>query len=308
MNIGIIGAGGVGGYLGGMLAQAGHRVILIARGAHLEAIKRDGLNVIHRKGEFTVSIEAKDNGNGVEVMDLVLFTVKTYDTNEAVRKIGSMVGNQTCVVTLQNGVENHDIIARSIGEKFVIPGSIYVETRIVLPGVIKQSGEVVRVVLGELDGSITDRVMNIQLTIERSGIQCDISSDIRKSLWTKFLFIASLAGVTAACRERIGILIDRPEYEQLLAGTMKEIELVARAKGINLDGDVVSKALDYVKTSAKDIVASMHTDLELGRRLELESLTGVVVRLAKEEGLHIPLNNLLYLILRPHVGGTTKNI
>jgi 2-dehydropantoate 2-reductase len=308
VKIGIIGAGGVGGYLGGMLAQAGHRVILIARGSHLEAIKRYGLHVIHGKGEFTVSIEAKCNGNGVEVMDLVLFTVKTYDTNEAIREIGSMVGNQTCVVTLQNGVENHDIIARSIGEQFVIPGSIYVETRIDSPGVIKQSGEVVRVVLGELDGSITDRVTNIQLAIEQSGIQCDISSNILKSLWTKFLFIASLAGVTASCRERIGILIDRPEYEQLLAETMKEIESVARAKGINLDGDVVSKALDYVKTSAKDIVASMHTDLDLGRRLELESLTGVVVRLAKEEGLNIPLNNLLYLILRPHVGGATKNI
>ena len=303
MNIGIIGAGGVGGYLGGMLAQAGHSVTLIARGAHLEAINSYGLKVIHRKGEFIVLVDAKDDSDGVGVMDLVFFTVKTYDTNQALEQIGPMVGNETCVVTLQNGVDNHEIISESIGNDFVLPGSIYIETRIDSPGVIKQSGEVVRDVLGEPNGTITDRLRNIQIVIEQSGIQCDISSDIQKSLWTKFLFIASLAGVTAACRERIGILIDQVEYERLLFGVMKEIELVARAKGVGLDANVVSNALDYVKTSAKDIVASMHTDLELGRRLELESLTGVVVRIAKEKGLKTPLNELLYLILKPHSAG-----
>ena len=303
MNIGIIGAGGVGGYLGGMLAQAGHSVTLIARGAHLEAINSYGLKVIHRKGEFIVLVDAKDDSDGVGVMDLVFFTVKTYDTNQALEQIGPMVGNETCVVTLQNGVDNHEIISESIGNDFVLPGSIYIETRIDSPGVIKQSGEVVRVVLGEPNGTITDRLRNIQIVIEQSGIQCDISSDIQKSLWTKFLFIASLAGVTAACRERIGKLIDQVEYERLLFGVMKEIELVARAKGVCLDANVVSNALDYVKTSAKDIVASMHTDLELGRRLELESLTGVVVRIAKEKGLKTPLNELLYLILKPHSAG-----
>ncbi len=303
MNIGIIGAGGVGGYLGGMLAQAGHSVTLIARGAHLEAINSYGLKVIHRKGEFIVLVDAKDDSDGVGVMDLVFFTVKTYDTNQALEQIGPMVGNETCVVTLQNGVDNHEIISESIGNDFVLPGSIYIETRIDSPGVIKQSGEVVRVVLGEPNGTITDRLRNIQIVIEQSGIQCDISSDIEKSLWTKFLFIASLAGVTAACRERIGKLIDQVEYERLLFGVMKEIELVARAKGVGLDANVVSNALDYVKTSAKDIVASMHTDLELERRLELESLTGVVVRIAKEKGLKTPLNELLYLILKPHSAG-----
>ena len=303
MNIVIIGAGGVGGYLGGMLAQAGHSVTLIARGAHLEAINSYGLKVIHRKGEFIVLVDAKDDSDGVGVMDLVFFTVKTYDTNQALEQIGPMVGNETCVVTLQNGVDNHEIISESIGNDFVLPGSIYIETRIDSPGVIKQSGEVVRVVLGEPNGTITDRLRNIQIVIEQSGIQCDISSDIQKSLWTKFLFIASLAGVTAACRERIGKLIDQVEYERLLFGVMKEIELVARAKGVGLDANVVSNALDYVKTSAKDIVASMHTDLELGRRLELESLTGVVVRIAKEKGLKTPLNELLYLILKPHSAG-----
>lgn len=303
MNIGIIGAGGVGGYLGGMLAQAGHSVTLIARGAHLEAINSYGLKVIHRKGEFIVLVDAKDDSDGVGVMDLVFFTVKTYDTNQALEQIGPMVGNETCVVTLQNGVDNHEIISESIGNDFVLPGSIYIETRIDSPGVIKQSGEVVRVVLGEPNGTITDRLRNIQIVIEQSGIQCDISSDIQKSLWTKFLFIASLAGVTAACRERIGKLIDQVEYERLLFGVMKEIELVARAKGVGLDANVVSNALDYVKTSAKDIVASMHTDLELERRLELESLTGVVVRIAKEKGLKTPLNELLYLILKPHSAG-----
>lgn len=304
MNIGIIGAGGVGGYLGGMLAKAGHSVTLIARGAHLEAINRYGLKVIHQKGEFIVLVDAKDDSDGVGVMDLVFFTVKTYDTNQALEQIGSMVGQKTCVVTLQNGVDNHEIISKSVGNNFVLPGSIYIETRIDSPGVIRQSGEVVRVVLGEPNGAITDRLKNIQISLQQSGIQCDISSDIEKSLWTKFLFIASLAGVTAACRERIGKLIDHVEYEQLLFGVMKEIELVARAKGVALDGDVVPKALDYVKTSAKDIVASMHIDLELGRRLELESLTGVVVRIAKEKGLNTPLNELLYLILKPHSGST----
>ena len=191
MNIVIIGAGGVGGYLGGMLAQAGHSVTLIARGAHLEAINSYGLKVIHRKGEFIVLVDAKDDSDGVGVMDLVFFTVKTYDTNQALEQIGPMVGNETCVVTLQNGVDNHEIISESIGNDFVLPGSIYIETRIDSPGVIKQSGEVVRVVLGEPNGTITDRLRNIQIVIEQSGIQCDISSDIQKSLWTKFLFIAS---------------------------------------------------------------------------------------------------------------------
>ncbi|MBM3926404.1 MAG: 2-dehydropantoate 2-reductase [SAR202 cluster bacterium] len=303
MNITIIGAGGVGGYFGGILAKAGNNVTFIARGQHLDAIKRHGLRVKHHAGDFTVQVSATDNPVQATPSDLVLFTVKGYDTQSAVPVLKALVGKNTNVLTLQNGVESYQILGDAVGRARVLPGAAYIESRIDSPGVIQQTGPNCRIVFGEADGSRTPRAQSIHKAFLDAGIKCEISDDVMKVLWTKFVFIAPVAGLTTACRTRMLHLLDQPDYRDALVSAMREVEAVARAHNVRLDPDVVDKTMAYVTNAVKDLTASMHLDLDRGRRLELETLTGAVVRLGEAKGVPTPINKLLYLILKPHMNG-----
>jgi 2-dehydropantoate 2-reductase len=304
MDIGVVGAGGVGGFFGGLLAKAGNRVTFLARGRHLEAIRRDGLRVKHHQGEFTVPVAATDDPQEMGSVELVLFTVKSYDTESAIPAVRSVLKGNTSVLTLQNGVESHQVLGRTLGQGRVLPGAAYIESRIESPGVIQQTGDVVRIVLGEIDGTRSSRVLTLQKNIEGAGVSCEVSDDVLRALWTKFLFIASVAGLTSACRARLGVLLANPEYRELLLASMREVEAVGRAHGIKLAHDVVQRTMAYVEGAVKDIKASMHIDLERGRRLELEALNGAVVRLGGEVRVETPVNRFFYLALKPHVNGT----
>ena len=303
MKIAVMGSGGVGGYFGGMLARAGNAVTFIARGEHLRAIRKEGLRVVHNAGEFTVDASATDNAEGVGPVELVLFSVKAYDTDSALQIMSPLIGPDTTVLTLQNGVESHTAVAKAFGEIHALPGAAYVESRIDSPGVVVQTGGVARLVFGEASGAETDRVRRVRDALLSSGLNAEVSPDVLATLWSKFLFIAAVAGLTSACRKRIGDLLGEPGYRELLVKAMREIEAVGRAKGINLDDAVVEQTMEYVEGAVKDITASMHLDLERGRRLELEIFNGAVVRMGRETGVATPVNYMLYMVLKPHVNG-----
>ena len=305
MDIAVMGAGGVGGYFGGMLANAGHNVTFIARGDHLRTIKSSGLRVVHHGGEFTVAAKVTDAPETVGPVDLVLFCVKAYDTEPAIAALRPVVGPGTSVLTLQNGVDSYRVIGEALGKERALPGAAYVESRIDSPGVVVQTGEVARMVFGEVSGQETTRVRKIYSPLREAGINAEVSEDVLKTLWAKFLFITAVAGLTSACRTRLSSLMEEPQYRELLVAAMKEIESVGRGHGVNLDSDVVEQTMTYVEGAVKDITASMHLDLERGRRLELEIFNGAVVRLGAEVGVETPVNRLLYLILKPHIDGVT---
>ena len=306
MRIAVMGAGGIGGYFGGLLAHSGNEVTLIARGPHLEAIRANGLTVRGQREEFSLRVEATDDPTDVGPVELVLHTVKTYQNAGAVPSLRPMVSEDTTVLALQNGVEAHEELAQAVGSEAVLLGAAYIEAQIESPGVIRQRGEIMRIVFGEADGQRTPRAERILDTLQAVGIPTELSPDVEKVLWTKFLFISTLAGVTSAARAPLSLLLAHPESRETVLTAMREVEAVAGARGVNLDPDVVDTTLDYMETSAKDLHASMHTDLELGRPLELESLNGAVVRLGRQAGVPTPVNGLLYSILAVHKDGPSS--
>ncbi len=304
MRIAIVGAGAVGGYFGGLLARAGNEVTLLARGEHLDAIRRNGLEVRSNWGNFNVTVHAADNPAEVGPVDLVFLTVKTYQNAAAIPSMAPLVGSATSVITLQNGVEAYKEVGRSFGMERVLPGAAYIETHVAEPGVVEQVGEVVRIVFGEVDGSTTQRAQDIQETLRAADINSELADDVLKALWTKFVFIATLAGVTSTSRASMDPLLADPESRAMVLACLREIEAVGRAEGVGLDDDVVDKIMAYMESTAKDLHASMHTDLELGRPLELEALNGTVVRLGREHGVPTPVNDVLYSLLVVHKDGT----
>ena len=303
MKISVIGSGGVGGFFGGLLARSGHEVLFIARGEHLDAIRTNGLKLVRDNEEFVVYPDATNNPESNGFSDLVLFTVKTYDSKLAIDIIKDSIGEKTRILTLQNGVDSYRELERVFGPERVLTGAAYIESKIDAPGVIKQTGDIVRIVFGRTDGNLTREAKGIEEELNKAGIPAELSANVLETLWTKFIFIASVAGVSAACRTRLGVLMKIGGYRDLLIGTMKEIEIVAKRKGICLDNDIVERTTGYVTDAVKDITASMHLDLERGRKLELDALNGSVVRMGREVGIPTPLNETLYLVLKPFIKG-----
>ncbi len=306
MRIAVMGAGSVGGYLGGMLARGGHDVALIARGAHLAAIRERGLRVVRDGEEFTVNCAPTDNPVEIGPVELVLLTVKTYQNDAAVPAMSPMVGPDTTVLCLQNGIDSYQAPAAAFGDGRVLPGAVYIEVGLPSPGVVRQAGDVVRVVFGELDGSESARGRTVRDALTASGVPAELSADIRAGLWTKFLFIATMAGVTAMARQTLAELMPRPEWREVVVDCLREIEAAGRAGGVNFPPDVHEITLAYIEDNLADLQASMHTDVMAGRPLELEALNGAVVRAGKTCGIPTPTNNVIYAMLKPLAGGATS--
>ena len=304
MRIAVVGAGAVGGYFGGLLARAGNQVTLIARGAHLEAIRAKGLQVQNHWGDFTVPVDATDNPADVGPVDLAFLTVKTYQNATVVPTLTPLLGEKTCIMTLQNGVDAYKDVGQVHGMDHVLPGAAYIETHLASPGVIKQVGEVVRIVFGEVDSGTTERAKNILETLQAANINAELATDVVKTLWTKFIFITTLAGITSSSRASMASLLADPTSKKMVVACLREIEAVGRASKVALDQDVVEKTMAYMESTAKDLHASMHTDLEMGRPLELEALNGAVVRIGREVGVQTPVNDVLYSLLVVHREGS----
>jgi len=300
MKIAIMGTGGVGGYYGGLLAQGGHDVTFIARGAHLKAIQENGLRVNSIHGDFHVKpAQATDDPAQIGPVDLVVFCTKTYTTDEAAEQIKPMVASETTVLPLQNGIDAADRIGAVLGMEHMIGGATWISSAVEAPGIIKQVSQFRRVVVGELDGQVTSRVKSIHKAFEETGTTAELSENILKILWTKFVFISTASSLGSLTRLPIGEYRSVPETRVMMTSLMREVEAVARAQGVELDEDVVQKSLDFIDNAAPQIKSSMQLDVEAGRRSELEAIIGVIGRKGSELGVPIPVADMVYASLLP---------
>jgi len=300
MKIAIMGTGGVGGYYGGLLAHSGQDVTFIARGAHLAAIREKGLRVKSVLGDFLVSpAHATDNPAEVGPVDLILFATKTYHTDEAAQAIRLMVGPDTVVLPLQNGVDAAERIGAVAGTEHLLGGATWLSAAIEAPGVIGQYSQFRRIVLGELDGRKTPRAQQVFDALNATGATVELSDNIAKVLWTKFVFIASVSALGSLTRVTFGEYRNVPEARAALTEAVAEVAAVARAKGVLLDADVVDKTLAFIDGSAPGIKPSMQRDVEAGRVSELESMLGIVVRLGAELDVPTPVMRFAYAMLKP---------
>ena len=299
MKIGIVGAGGVGGYYGARLASDGAEVGLIARGDHLAAIREHGLRVRADEADFTVRVAASDDPADIGPCDAVLFCVKSYDTDQAAALLGPLLKQETGVVSLQNGVDNEEKIAARIGAGHVIGGASFILAHIAEPGVVEQVGSVRRVIFGELDGSRTERIERLLAEFRNAEIDSDVADDIRVVLWDKFAFLCALAGLTALTRLPIDKLLAVPESRNLFREMVGEVALVARAEGVELAVDIVDQKTAFAENLGPDSFSSLHHDLVTGHRLELDALHGEVTRRAARHGILVPVSEMIYSLLRP---------
>jgi 2-dehydropantoate 2-reductase len=300
MNIAIMGTGGVGGYYGGLLAQFGHDVTFIARGMHLKAIQENGLQVKSIFGDFHIQpAQATDDPGQIGLVDLILFCTKTYSIDEAAQQIRSLVGPDTNVLPLQNGIDAADRIGAIIGMQHMLGGATWISSAVEAPGVIKQISQFRRVVMGGLDGQVTPRVQAVHKAFDETGITAELSENILKIMWTKFVFISMASGLGSLTRLPIGSYRSVPETRAMMTSLMREVETLARAQGIELDKDVVQKSLDFVDNASPHIRPSMQLDVEAGRRSEIESMIGVVGRKGRELDIPTPVSDMVYASLLP---------
>lgn len=301
MRIAIFGAGAVGGYFGGRLAAAGAdvaEVAFVARGAHLEALRRDGLRILSPAGDLHLpEVEASDDPGELAPVDVVVVAVKTWQLEEAVPGIRRLLGAETWVLPLLNGVEAATVLAAALGPERVVGGTCEVISRLGAPGEIVHVGATPRIALGELDGRPSRRTEALRDAFRAAGVEAEVPPDVHAAIWRKFLFVVSVGGVGAATREPIGVTRRLPASRALLERAMAEIEALARARGVALPAGAVGEALAFVDTLPPEGTASLQRDLAAGRRSELEAWTGAVVRLARESGVAAPTHDLLYSVL-----------
>ncbi|HSB80311.1 MAG TPA: 2-dehydropantoate 2-reductase [Candidatus Methylomirabilis sp.] len=299
MRFAIMGSGGVGGYFGGRLAQAGEDVTFIARGAHLEAIQKSGLTVKSVAGDFQVRAEATNDPGSVGPVETILFSVKGYDTEAAGRQIRPMLGPDTTVLCVQNGVDNEEKLETILGKGRVLGGVVHILSTISAPGVIAQTAGPRSLKFGEMDGRITPRTERLLQVFTGAGIQAELSTRIRVDLWEKFLFICAHGGVTALGRLNIGEILACSDTAAFYRGVMEEIAAVGRAKGVPLPDDAVERAHSFAQSLQPHMRSSLAHDLLQGNRLEVETLSGTVVRYGREVGVQTPYNFAIYACLKP---------
>lgn len=305
MRIAVMGAGGQGGFFGGLLARAGRDVTLIDRGRHLEAILRHGLVLRPRGAAPTnVRVRATDDPSDVGACDLVLLCVKTYDLAEALEGMAPLVGRSTAVVSVQNGIGAPDEIARAFGAGRVIAGVSYVAAWVETPGVVGYGGVADRLIVGKPYGGTGARAPDVARALRSGGIRAEVSTEIRAAMWEKLVLVCSTGGVMAFLRLPWGPVLDSTAGAALARGVMTEAESVARASGVALAKGTAERVFEFAATRiSRTTRSSMLLDLLAGRRLEVESLNGTIARLGREHGVPAPLNNTIYEALKPHAGG-----
>lgn len=304
MRIMVLGAGGVGGYFGAMLARAGNEVAFVARGRHLEAMREKGLRAHGPRGEIHIpEPRASDDPASLGKADLVLVCVKLYDTDEAARAIRPVLGEGSRVLSLQNGVEGPERLARLLGAERVFGGAAYVSAVIEAPGVIRYDSEMSRIVFGPLGGGEDALAAAFRERCRDSGFAAEVSPEIMVPLWSKMVLLATNAGFSAATRLPIRASYDDVSTLRLVRAAMQEAERVARAVGVNLPEDVVERSIEMASRFPPNLFASMFYDLDRGGRLELDGLSGCIVRLGAEHGIPTPVHETLYAVLKPHRDG-----
>jgi len=303
MRIAIVGTGGVGAGYGAALAKAGADVTFIARGAHLAAMKRDGLKVQSQRGDIhLVPTQATDNAAEIGKVDFVLFCVKLWDVESAGESIKPLIGPDTAVIPLQNGVDAAERLIPILGPNAVMGGVAQISAKIIEPGVIQQVGTFMRMVFGELDGRASPRGEKFLALCLKAGFEAKLSEEILTELWMKFILLAANASAVALARQPIGVLRD-PDIRPVMLSAYREVMEVGRAYGVALPDNAVETISGYSDSLPAHQKPSMALDLERGNRLELPWLGGKVVELGKKLGVPTPTHSLMYAMLKPYIMG-----
>jgi 2-dehydropantoate 2-reductase len=301
MRIAVIGAGGV---FGAALAKAGADVTFVARGAHLRAMRENGLRIEGGRGETLINpVQATDDPATIGPVDFVVFCVKLWDVESAGAAIKPLIGPITAVIPLQNGIDSAERLIPILGAQAVMGGVAQISATIAEPGVIRQTGTFMRLVFGELEGGKSARGEAFLGMCQKAGFDATHSDQIMTELWMKFVLLARNSALTAATRTPIGVLRDDPDIAPLFARASAEVAAVARARGIKLPDDVVEKIVGFTRGAPPMMMASMAHDLIRGNRIELPWLSGKVVSLGRELGVPTPVHEILYAVLKPFTEG-----
>ncbi|MDQ3419616.1 MAG: 2-dehydropantoate 2-reductase [Acidobacteriota bacterium] len=307
MRVAVLGSGAVGGYYGAKLARAGHDVTFIARGAHLQALRERGMEIRSPAvGDFTVRANAHDDTSRVGIVDLVIVAVKAYDNATALPMIRPMLGPNTTVLTVQNGVDSVGEVAAVAGEAHTLGGTTYIATALSAPGVIEQTGTHRRIVFGEVFGvlpRVPERVTVIHEAMVAADIQAEVAGDGRIPIWEKFIFLVALAGFTGATRLPVGPVWTDPFIREQFLNGCREVEAVARAEGVEVAADRIQQIESYVGSIPGTTRSSLLIDLAQGKKIEVEALQGSVVRRAARLGVSVPIMSTLYAVLKPFAAG-----
>ena len=303
MKIAAMGAGGVGGYFGARLLQAGHEVTFFARGRHLEAIRANGLSIESAHGNAQLKVNVLEDPREAGVADVVLFAVKLWDTEAAAERLRPVVGKETVLIPFQNGVESIERLRRFFPAESVLGGSAYIATRIRAPGVIEHSGQMGRLQFGPIVPSQKAAAERFLQACKGAGIQAEIPPDIVKANWEKFVFLVGLSSATAVSRAPLGVVRSDADLRWLFEQAMRETWRVGRARGVALADDFVEQRMAFADTLHADMKASLLHDLENRGKLEAPWLCGAVARMGNDLGIEAPVNRAVYAALKPYIDG-----
>lgn len=309
MRFVVMGTGGIGGFFGALLARAGEDVWFVSRGTHFEAMQREGLQIASTVGSFTIPpAQIVQNPDLVGYADVILFCVKSYDTESAARQLSSLLNDRSLIISLQNGVDNAEKIAAIHPRNSCYGGAAYISSRITAPGHITESGGFQRIVFGPMNGEASASAKEVQDRFVHAGIKSQLSPNIRKDLWQKLTFIASMGSLTALSRLTHGEIIGNPRTRTLMFDAMREVETVALKLGIDVDPVDEAKILEGLKRFSSDTRSSMYYDLVAQKPMEVEALNGTVVRLGEQVGVPTPIHRVIYSLLLPyHIRHTAAN-
>ncbi len=303
MKIAIMGAGAVGAYYGGALARNGADVVLIARGRHAENMREHGLRVDSHWGDFVVHPQIALMPDEVGVVDMVLHCVKLYSNADTIPSMRSMVGDETVVLTVQNGITGGESLAATFGWQRVLEGATYIETSIASPGHVVQTGSAARIEFGERDGSISKLVAKVRAALSVPGIQVEVSADIRAALWSKMVAIGALGTVVTSARASLPEVLKMQEGENTIRTVMEEIVAVGKAHGVKFPNRIVDAKMSDAIAEADEFQSSLQSDFNRGGKLELDDILGAAVRLGREAGIPVPASAALVMTLQKFKNG-----
>jgi len=303
MKIVIMGSGGVGAFFGAKLVLAGNDVTFVARGAHLQAMLKNGLSIFSTAGDMRLeSVNATDDPRSIEWVDVIIFTTKLYDTVSAAGQIKSLVGPQTIIITLQNGVSSPGMIAEVVGQDCVLGGSTYIVSHIEEPGKIEHMGPA-RIVFGEMNGTISSRAQAFENVCKEAGIDVKLSDQIELEMWRKYVPLTVMSGLTAAIRGPMGTITDDPDLAAMAYQATAEVIAVGRAKGIAFADNAVDQTYRSITMAPRETMSSMSMDLLRGKKMELPWLSAKVAEFGREVGVPTPIHHFMASILRPFQHG-----
>jgi 2-dehydropantoate 2-reductase len=311
LRIAIMGSGGVGGFFGARLAKGGADVTFIARGAHLTAMRERGLTIESTDPAQSMQlakVAVTDDPKTIGPVDLVMFAVKLWDTEAAARALLPVMKDDTAVISFQNGVQKDDMLRPIMGDRALKGGVAYVGTAIGRPGVIAQTGPLQRLVFGEYDGTRSARSERFLEACKRGGINAELSDDVRRSIWEKFVVLVAMSGATTSMRQTIGPIRANPVTREFLLDLGREVVAVGRTLGVNLPPDFVEQRIPFFDGWPPEMTASMHHDLQAGKPLELRWLSGGVVDLGAQAGVPTPMNRAVRDILTLHAAGRPEAV